>query len=226
VTSEREEFRIRGGQRRAKLPAADAHTVRHPIMKVIGVLTLLLISCAPATKVHDVPDQNRLRRTKVSVKSDLYQRALKARVASQEFIEDSSLVFWTQYPDPFCCPCPKNTIPVSQAISFYCDMPGSLEIGILDCESDSIIHKFNFPRDERQNYTFWPCCFSTNIDIPSLKTYHRPLSEPYLITANGPFKFILTLDNREKAIFPYHIRFPKNHYCFITLVDMQNERLE
>ncbi|MCK4235648.1 MAG: hypothetical protein KAX38_00920, partial [Candidatus Krumholzibacteria bacterium] len=133
---------------------------------------------------------------------------------SQEFIEDSSLVFWTQYPDPFCSPCPKNTMRVAQAISFYCDMPGSLEIAILDCESDSIIHKFDFPRDEQQNYTFWPCCSVTNIDISSLKTYPRPLSEPYLITANGPFKFILILDDREKAIFPYHTTISKESLLF------------
>src|SRR5690606_39843982 len=67
------------------------------------------------------------------------------RHPKQIYLEDSTDVFWTSYPDPFSNPSYSDRFVVTQANTFKCLLPGKVEIGFLNTENDSIIYKFTQP---------------------------------------------------------------------------------
>lgn len=132
------------------------------------------------------------------------------KFVQQFFDEDSTHIFWTRYPDPFCCPCPKGTTPITQAMNFFCGLPGRVEIGILDCKNDTIVHKYEFPRDSQSNYTFWACYSESSIKDMSTKLKYKFLSKQMDADTEGSFKFVLMLNDKKKAVWPIAIPYKKD----------------
>jgi len=135
----------------------------------------------------------------------------KAGFAVQQFFDtDSTQVFWTDNHAPFCCPCPEGTLPVSRSMSFFCGLPGKIEIGILDSVSGKLLHRFEFPRDDRSEYQFWACYSETSSQDSPTKLKYKFLSGKMDSDSEGPFKFVLMLDGRKKAVWPFQIPYRKD----------------
>jgi hypothetical protein len=144
----------------------------------------------------------------------------KAGFAVQQFFDaDSTKVFWMGDPDPFCCPCPEGTSPVTKAMSFFCGLPGRIEIGILDCRSNAVLHKYEFPRDSRSEYQFWACYSETSPKDTPTKLKYKFLSGKMDSDSEGPFKFVLMLNGNKKAVWPFQIPYRKDWTLILILRD-------
>jgi len=66
----------------------------------------------------------------------------KQRLEYQTYLEDSVLVFWTRWPDPFSQATIRNEYPLAQAISYFNALAGKLTVGLLDMSNDSIVYRF------------------------------------------------------------------------------------
>lgn len=178
----------------------------------IFIVTIILLAAPLFIAVHSQEKSpDKIGTSENEKVSDHIPEPYKAGIVVQQFFdEDSTLVFWTRYPDPFSCTCPKGTSPVTQAMSFFCGLPGRIEIGILDCEKNTILHKYEFPRDSRSNYLFWACYSETSMkDIPT-KLKYKFLSGKLDSNSEGPFKFVLILNDKKKAVWPFLIPYRKD----------------
>lgn len=146
----------------------------------------------------------------------------RAGAAVQQFFDaDSTLVFWTGDQEPFCCPCPEGTFPVTRSLSFFCGLPGRIEIGILDCRSNTILHKYEFPRDDRSDYQFWACYSESSPKDTPTKLRYKFLSGKMDSDSEGPFKFVLILDDRKKAVWPFQIPYRKDWTLILKVSDSE-----
>ena len=119
----------------------------------VSIATILLILSTVLFSVHA---QEKNPDTSAPVKNhsiaDYVPKPFKAGNAVQQYFDQDSLhVFWTRYPDPFSSPCPKGTHQVSQSLSFFCGLPGKIEIGVLDIKRNTILHKHEIPRNDSSN---------------------------------------------------------------------------
>ena len=80
-------------------PARAAVVIRAAC--AVTALTLLA-ACTPAPDIRETVGTGEPEPEQTSTPSRPDQAAWRARVSNQEFIEDSSRVYWTVYPDP--CP--------------------------------------------------------------------------------------------------------------------------
>jgi len=134
------------------------------------------------------------------------------RHPSQIYLEDSTDVFWTYYPDPFSNPTFPDRFVVTQAISFKCFLPGKVEIGFIDAKNDSVIYNFTQPNKKIQKFNehFW-IWFAKN----SADTSQFP-DEYFQSQSVDSLNLVLIVNNRMKTILPLNLVVPIEIYCFIN----------
>ncbi|MBU0473937.1 MAG: hypothetical protein KKF62_07205 [Bacteroidetes bacterium] len=147
------------------------------------------------------------------VEVDEQEKEIKCnRHPSQIYLDDSTDVFWTYYPDPFNNPTYLDRFVVTQAITFKCFLNGKLEVGFLDTKTDSIIYRFSQPSKEgkKLNEHFWIWLAKSSADTSEFpKEYFQSF------TLN-PLNIVLIVDDKKKSILPLNIVVPIHMYCFIN----------
>lgn len=134
------------------------------------------------------------------------------RHPKQIYLEDSTDVYWTSYPDPFSNPTYPDRFVVTQAITFKCFLTGKVEIGFLDTKNDSIIYKFIQPGKDIQklNEYFWVWFAYSSADTSEFpKEYFQSFTK-------DPLNLVLIIDDKRKTILPLNLKVPLEMYCFIN----------
>lgn len=138
--------------------------------------------------------------------SETNKKIAYSRHPSQIYIEDSAKVYWTYYPDPFSAPTLSDR-QRSETLSFECLIDEKIDIGFLDSETDSIIHKFTQPKKTKKYFWIWFAKSTADTtDFPE---------EYFKSSSTHPFKLALTLNNRVKSILLTGFKIPVGDYCYI-----------
>ncbi len=135
------------------------------------------------------------------------------RNSKQNYLEDSSDVFWMSFPDPFSNSTfvDGSIFVVTQAINFKNYLKGVLSIDFVDSKTDSIICRFSQPSKEEEyfNESFW-IWFAK----PSANKKYFP-KEYFLSKTENPINIVLVVNERRKTILQKRLIVPKDMYCFI-----------
>ncbi len=127
--------------------------------------------------------------------SILSQTKEKIRYPHQHYIEDSTNVFWTWYPNPFS---PVNITDTSKLLScyeytFYCDLSDTVLFAFQN-KSDSILYSWKVTS---KTYPYFTPCFW----IAGSQFDHRQLPADYYHSNSAENVFISLIVNGRKKCF-------------------------
>jgi hypothetical protein len=195
-------------RREASVPATNS-AMRQTAIIVISLFVLM--SCAFESIDTDVRNSDEGRRRSSTLSSDsvtVYERSNRFRHYRQVYIEDSASVFWVRSSDPFG-PVPNAYIGCKGEIkSYYNNLNGRVEIGLISQRTDSLLYSF---REMRTKYRFfWICIAEEDINENDLP------GEYFKSTSNEPLDLVLIVDGRLKSRLPVGIKVPVGKYCLLS----------
>jgi hypothetical protein len=132
------------------------------------------------------------------------------RAPGQTYIEDSTHIFWTQYPNPFSPPTILDATKgmICGSLTFYCDLSDTVAVSIVG-ENDSVLtvtRKVTF-RPPGFHLCYWLAGAKIDPDrVP--KQHFRALLDSRL-------NILLSVNGRKKNILPGAISVPKGWYCWL-----------
>jgi hypothetical protein len=178
---------------------------------IIFISLFVLMSCAYENADTDISNDNNARKRKNSSPFDsvtLYERSNALRHYKQIYIEDSTSAFWTRYSDPFG-PVPNAYIGCKGEMkSYYNNLNGRVEIGVISQKTDSLLYSFSELRSKYRS--FWICIAEGNIDKSELPGEH------FRSTSNELLDLVLIVDGRFKSRLPVGIKVPVGKYCLLS----------
>jgi hypothetical protein len=133
------------------------------------------------------------------------------RTPNQICIEDSTRIFWTNYPNPFSPPTIKDTTQgmICGGFTFYCDLSDTVEVSLIG-ENDSVLTTTRIITHKPPNYSFCYWMAGSNVALTSIPTEH------FKATSNSQLNVLLSVNGRKKNIRLKVIYIPKGLYCWIN----------
>ena len=140
-------------------------------------------------------------------------RAEKARESTQLYIEDSTRVFWTRYPNPISPSTFREDTKVSYCgeYNFYCDLAETVQVLLVDT-ANSIVASYPII-SRRPDHNFSLCYWIAGKKI----TPDQVPKNAFRAVETTAFYLILSMHGRRKTINSRPITVNKGHYCWIAL---------
>jgi len=132
------------------------------------------------------------------------------RYLLQTFLEDSTRVFWTWYPNPFSPPTIAETTmgTVYSGFSFYCDLSDTVTVGLLG-ERDSILYAADMISSGSPHFTLAYCFAGARFPVDQLLgRYSKSQSD-------RQYKLLLSVRGRAKCVRESGVYVPKDWYCWL-----------
>ncbi len=139
----------------------------------------------------------------------LSQNSSSARIDGQEYLSDSSTVYWTQYPDPFSLPAYTDRKPLSPALSIHCELSGCLEVAFVSPRTDSIIHRFAAPKHKKVHYSFRVWQASPSVDTSTVP------EDRFRNNSSDALDMVLMVDAKRKTILHAWFTIPLGSQCYL-----------
>jgi len=133
------------------------------------------------------------------------------RRPQQLYIEDSTHVFWLQYPNPFSPPTIRDSTMgcIYGDYEFYCDIADTVDILLIDA-NDSVLTACSVASRHRPHYFSAYYCLAGKDITPS-----RVPKQAVRVSDTSQFAVVLSVHGRKKTVHPLHIYVPKGWYCWI-----------
>ena len=134
------------------------------------------------------------------------QSKIPLRDSRQVNLEDSLSVYWTAYPNPFS-PFTKDSIRYSYPTKgFYCFLPGKIEVGLIDINSDSIVYKYELKAGK---YNFFLFRLSS---VKDSSIFERKGIDYGRIYPFKTYDFVVIVENRLKTRKNFKLIFREEKY--------------
>jgi hypothetical protein len=134
---------------------------------------------------------------------------------SQTYIEDSTHVYWTWYPNPFSPPTvlnPDTSIwGLYTLYTFYCDLPDSISVALID-SNRNIVYSTNSGPMERSNYGVAPMLAGPHVRSAKLPAQY------FQEKNGGSYDLMILVSGRPKTIRGVaDIRIEKGQYFWMSI---------
>lgn len=173
------------------------------------VAIILILALGPGCSLYADNELSQSKDTSALEDSIVaYERASAARYKGQIHYEDSLLVFWTRYPDPFS-PKLRDIRTIGKAKNYYNCIDGLVQIGITTENSNKILYLFS----ELDRGTFW---IGFCDDVQAIEEIQYIPYGYYLVESEDPIDLVLVVDERMKSRLPLGLKIPVGKYLVLS----------